>query len=212
MRSDPAAILRILHRTYPHADCALIHESPLQLLIATILSAQCTDKRVNEVTKSLFKKYETAEDFARADPKELEDEIKSTGFFRQKAKFIRETGRRLVERHGGKVPRTMEELTALQGVARKTANVVLGTAFGIADGIVVDTHVKRVARRLGLTKREDPVKVEKDLMQVVPRKEWIWFSHAIISHGRALCKAPTPLCAPCPLNRACPSSRVRSLP
>jgi endonuclease-3 len=203
-KTRAAEILKILHRVYPDADCALDHDNPVQLLVATILSAQCTDKRVNLVTKELFRKYKTAQDFAQADLLDLENIIKSTGFFRQKAKFIRETGRLLQEKHGGKIPRTMKELTALQGVARKTANVVLGTAFGIAEGIVVDTHVKRLAKRLGLTRQTDPVKVEKDLVKIVPQKDWIWFSHALITHGRGPCKALSPRCGECPLSRVCP--------
>ena len=207
-KSDPKAILKILKEAYPEADCALVHDNPLQLLLATILSAQCTDKRVNIVTRDLFKKYKSARDFARAGLPDIENVIRSTGFYKQKAKSIKETCRILEERHGGKVPRTMEELTALRGVARKTANVVLGTAYGIAAGVVVDTHVMRLSKRLGLTKHDDPVKIERDLMKAVPQGDWIWFSHALISHGRQICKAPNPQCQVCPLNRVCPSSRA----
>jgi endonuclease III len=211
MRNNPKnhrKILQILKKVYPDAECALVHESPLQLLLATILSAQCTDQRVNEVTKTLFKKYRTAKEFARAGQIEVEKIIHSTGFFRQKAYSIRETCRILEEKFGGEVPKSMEELTALPGVGRKTANVVMGNAFGIASGVVVDTHVRRLSNRLGLTRQDDPVKIEQDLIQVVPKEDWIWISHALISHGRAICKAVTPLCAKCPLNDVCPASRV----
>lgn len=202
------SILKILKRTYPDASCALNFNNPLQLMVSTILSAQCTDKRVNEVTKTLFKKYRTVKDFAGARPPELENEIRSTGFFRQKARWIQLACKRLLSDYGGKIPQTMEELLTLPGVARKTANVVLGTGFNISVGIVVDTHVKRLSKRLGFSNQEDPVKVEQDLMKIVPEKDWIWFSHALISHGRQICKAPNPLCHQCPLNRVCPSSRV----
>jgi len=200
-------VLKILKKTYPEADCALVHKNPIQLLVSTILSAQCTDKRVNIVTKDLFKKYQTAEDFASAKPYELEKEIKSTGFFRQKSKWIMGATLKIVTDFNGRVPKSMEELLTLPGVARKTANVVLGTAYQIAAGIVVDTHVKRLAKRLGLTQNQDPVKVERDLVQIVPRQDWIWFSHALITHGRQLCKALTPLCEKCPLSSICPSSK-----
>ena len=201
-------IIQILKKTYPRADCALVHGNPLQLLVSTILSAQCTDKRVNLVTKTLYQKYRSAENFASADLTELESEIRSTGFFRQKARWIKAACGKLVRDFGGRVPKTMEDLLKLPGVARKTANVVLGTAYGVSAGVVVDTHVKRIAKRLGFTRQTDPVKVEQDLMKVVPRKDWIWFSHAIISHGREICKAPRPLCAKCPLSHLCPSSEV----
>lgn len=201
-----AAILKILKKAYPGANCALSHETPVQLMVSTILSAQCTDKRVNEVTKTLYKRYQTAEDFVGADLPELEREIHSTGFFRQKARWIKSACRKLLVNFGGRVPKTMEELLTLPGVARKTANVVLGTAFGISSGIVVDTHVKRIAKKLGLTRQADPVKVEQDLIKILPKKDWIWFSHAIITHGRAVCKAVSPLCSKCPLNKICPSS------
>ena len=200
-------ILKILKKTYPNANCALVHQNPLQLLVSTILSAQCTDKRVNEVTKTLFKKYRTAEDFASAKPLELEKEIRSTGFFRQKSRWIQAAAKKIVTEFDGRVPRSMEELLTLPVVARKTANVVLGTAYKIASGIVVDTHVKRLAKRLGLTENQDPVKVEQDLIQIVPHQDWIWFSHALITHGRQLCKALTPLCEKCPLSSVCPSSK-----
>jgi len=205
---DLPKTLKILMKTYPDADCALGHSSPLQLLVSTILSAQCTDKRVNQVTPALFKKYKSASDFAGAKPGALEKEIHSTGFFRQKAKWIRQSAAIIDKKYSGKVPRTLEELTSMPGVARKTANVVLGTAYRIAAGIVVDTHVKRLSKRLGFSRNEDPVKVEQDLIKVVPKKNWIWFSHAMILHGRQLCKAITPLCDQCPMNRFCPSSEV----
>lgn len=201
-------ILKILKSNYPEANCALNYSNPLQLLISTILSAQCTDKRVNEVTKTLFKKYKSAEDFVTVKRSVLENVIRSTGFFRQKARWIQESSKSILEKFNGQVPKTMEELTALSGVARKTANVVLGTAFKIVSGIVVDTHVKRISKRLGFTEKSDPVKVEKDLMKIIPRQDWIWFSHALITHGRSLCKAIHPICLKCPLNKVCPSALV----
>ncbi len=197
-------ILKKLRSLYPEADCALRHSNPLQLLVATILSAQCTDVRVNMVTEKLFEKYRTAQDFARADLGALEQEIRSTGFYRNKARSIIQCCKALVENHGGQVPKTMDEMTVLAGVGRKTANVVLGTGYGIASGIVVDTHVKRISARLGLTKQTDPVKVEQDLLRVLPKKDWIWFSHALIWHGRRVCRAPQPLCGGCGLKMVCP--------
>lgn len=210
MKKEPhlESILNILKETYPDAHCALDHKNPLQLLVATILSAQCTDKRVNVVTKTLFIKYKNAKDFASANPLQLEYDIHSTGFYRQKTKSIIGSCKMISETHSGDVPKTMEELTQLPGVARKTANVVLGTAFKIADGIVVDTHVKRLAQRLHLTKNSDPNKIESDLMEIIPKKDWIWFSHALITHGRVLCKAITPLCVQCPLKEICPSAEI----
>lgn len=201
-----AKILRILGKLYPEPSTALVHRDPLQLLISTILSAQCTDERVNLVTPTLFRKYRTAADFARAPQRELEGMIRSTGFFRMKARAIRESCRGISERFGGKVPETMEGLTSLRGVGRKTANVVLGSGFGRNEGVVVDTHVGRLSRRLGLTKENDPVKVERDLMRVIPRKEWTSFSHQLIYHGRKVCKARKPLCAACDLAPFCPSA------
>jgi endonuclease-3 len=192
---------------YPDAECALKHESALQLLIATILSAQCTDARVNLVTPALFARYRTARDFAESDPQELERLIASTGFFRMKAKNIRACCAMLVERHGGEVPRTLDELVQLPGVGRKTANVVLGDAFDV-PGITVDTHVGRLSRRLGLTVHGDPVKVEFDLMAVVPQPEWTAFSHRLILHGRQVCFARKPNCPGCALNRLCPKVGV----
>lgn len=194
---------QLLAREFPDADCALIHAGPLQLLVATILSAQCTDARVNQVTPALFKRYPTARDFAGADPHELEDMIRSTGFFRSKARSIREACRGIATRHGGEVPRTLEELTALRGVGRKTANVVLGNAFGI-PGVVVDTHVGRISRRLGLTRQTDPEKAERDLMQLFPPERWTVVSHEFILHGRKHCKAPVPRCTGCPIQSLCP--------
>ena len=181
----------------------------LHLLVATILSAQCTDKRVNEVTKSLFVKYPTVHDFAEANLAELEEDVRPTGFFRNKAKAIKSMAEALVERHGGAVPRTMDELLELRGVARKTANVVLGNAFGVNDGVVVDTHVNRLANRLGLTTETTPEKIERDLMELVPRDEWTIISHRLIDHGRAVCTARKPKCAECILNDICPSANGR---
>jgi endonuclease-3 len=197
-----------LKREYPDATCALQHRSALELVVATILSAQCTDARVNMVTPHLFAKYRTAADYAAADPRVLEKEIQSTGFFRNKTKSIIGMAQALVERHGGEVPQTMEELTALPGVGRKTANVILGTWFRKNEGIVVDTHVHRLSRLLGLARQDDPVKIEQELMQIVPRDDWTWFSHTLIQHGRGVCIARRPRCADCVLNRLCPSSQV----
>ena len=201
-------IIARLQREYPNATCALHHASALELVVATILSAQCTDARVNIVTPVLFAKYRTAADYAAADPRVLEREIQSTGFFRNKTKSIIGMARALVERHGGEVPDTMEALTALPGVGRKTANVILGTWFKKNEGVVVDTHVHRLTRLLKLTKQDDPVKIERDLMELVPRDRWTWFSHTLIHHGRQVCIARRPRCEDCVVNRLCPSSRV----
>ena len=201
-------IIARLKREYPDAMCALQHHSALELVVATILSAQCTDARVNMVTPHLFAKYRTAADYAAADPRIMEKEIQSTGFFRNKTKSIVGMAQALVERHGGEVPQTMEELTALPGVGRKTANVILGTWFRKNEGVVVDTHVHRLSRLLGLTRQDDPVKIEQDLMAIVPRDDWTWFSHTLIQHGRTVCIARRPRCADCVLNRLCPSSLV----
>ena len=201
-------IIARLKREYPDATCALQHHSALELVVATILSAQCTDARVNMVTPHLFAKYRTAADYAAADPRVLEKEIQSTGFFRNKTKSIIGMAQALVERHGGEVPQTMEELTALPGVGRKTANVILGTWFRKNEGVVVDTHVHRLSRLLGLTRQDDPVKIEQDLMAIVPRDDWTWCSHTLIQHGRTVCIARRPRCADCVLNRLCPSSLV----
>ena len=198
------ALLDGLRELYPDARCALDHRTPLELLVATILSAQCTDERVNKVTPALFATYRDAAAFAAADPAALEQAIHSTGFFRNKAKAIREACADIVAKHGGEVPRTLEELIALRGVGRKTANVVLGNAYGIASGIVVDTHVGRLAVRLGLTAETDPVKVEFALLPLVPRESWTLFSHWLILHGRAVCNARKPLCSRCPLAAHCP--------
>ena len=199
---------RRLSLAYPDAHCALDHRNAYQLLVATILSAQCTDVRVNMVTPALFAKYPNAGALARADRETLEEMIKSTGFFRSKAKSLLGMAQALVERHGGAVPRTMDALTALPGVGRKTANVVLGNAFGVNDGIVVDTHVARLAKRLGLTKETDPVKIERALMPLVPREQWTMLSHLLIEHGRRVCEARRPKCEQCVLNDLCPSSLV----
>jgi len=196
-------ILKRLDERYPAANCALHHKSAWELLVATILSAQCTDARVNMVTPVIFAKYPTPEAFAALQPVELEPDIRSTGFFRNKSKSVVGAARKLVGEFGGQVPRTMDELLQLPGVARKTANVVLGTWFKIADGVVVDTHVTRISRRLELTKQTDAQKIEQDLMKVVPRDKWILFSHQIILHGRALCLARSPRCADCPLENLC---------
>ena len=201
-------IIARLEKAYPDATCALHHKTALELLVATILSAQSTDARVNMVTPALFAKYKTAEDFARADPRVLEQEIHSTGFFRNKTKSIIGMAQALVERHGGMVPDTMGQLVQLPGVGRKTANVVLGTWFGKNEGIVVDTHVQRLATLLALTKEKDPVKIERDLMALVLRDKWTWFSHTLILHGRRVCIARRPKCEVCVINRLCPSSRV----
>jgi endonuclease-3 len=196
-------ILARLDKMYPGATCALHHNNPWQLLVATILSAQCTDKRVNEVTPGLFAKYPTPADFAAVAPEVLAQDIRSTGFFNNKAKSIVGAARKVTSEFGGEVPKTIEELLTVPGAARKTANVVLGTAYGIASGVVVDTHVQRISARLDLTKETDPVKIEQDLMKIIPKEKWILFSHQIILHGRALCIARTPKCAECGLNDIC---------
>jgi endonuclease-3 len=199
-------IIAALQKTYPDAHCELNYSSPLELLIATILSAQCTDKRVNIVTAELFKKYRSAADFAKATSEELEQSIKTTGFFRNKAKNIRACCRALVEQHAGQVPKTMEELTRLDGVGRKTANVVLGNAFDINEGVVVDTHVARLCQRLGLTREKTPEKIEQELMTLVPRRRWTMFSHWLIWHGRRRCSARKPDCRSCEIRKLCPSA------
>lgn len=210
-RLPPAPVeetLRRLTEAYPEARCSLDHESPLQLLVATILSAQCTDARVNIVTPALFRKFPDAAALASAPPGALEDAIKSTGFFNAKARSIRGAARGLVERHGGQVPRTMDELLELPGVGRKTGNVVLGNAFDAPDGVVVDTHVGRISRRLGWTRHADPVKVELNLNRIVPRAAWVFLPHALIHHGRAICTARRPLCESCVLFDICPKVGV----
>jgi endonuclease-3 len=204
--TDPArvrALLEKLEAAYPAVTCALEHENPFQLLISTILSAQCTDERVNLVTATLFPKYPGAKAFAFANPKELEQDIRPTGFFRNKTKSIMGASRKILEEFKGEVPKTMEELLTLPGVARKTANVVLGTAFGIASGIVVDTHVQRLSQRLDLTKNTDPKKIEQDLIQIIPQERWILFSHQLIWHGRRVCRARKPKCLECNLEPLC---------
>jgi len=198
-----AAILAKLEEAYPDATCELRHENPFQLLVSTILSAQCTDVRVNQVAETLYKKYPDAKAFAYATPSELEMEIRPTGFFRNKTKSVMGASKAILERFGGEVPRTMEEILTLPGVARKTGNVVLGTAYGITSGIVVDTHVLRLSKRLDLTRNEDPKKVEQDLMQVIPREKWIQFSHQLIWHGRRVCHARKPKCTECNLESLC---------
>lgn len=203
-------ILKKLHEKYPQPECALIHENPLQLLVATILSAQCTDKRVNQVTPALFQRFPAAKDFAYASLEEIEEYIRSTGFYRNKAKSIQEACLKIVEEFGGKVPDNMKDLLSLRGVARKTANVVLGTAYGKTEGVVVDTHVKRISRLLGLTQENSPEKIEKDLMVLLPKEEWIPFSHMLILHGREVCKAPKPQCSLCNLQKLCPSAKNTS--
>ena len=202
----PEVVTR-LKAEFPDARTELDWKNPLELLVATMLSAQTTDVQVNRVTQTLFAKYRTAEDYAHADPTELEEEIRPTGFYRNKARSLLNMADALVEEHGGEVPNTMQELVALPGVGRKTANVVLGNAFGVDEGIVVDTHVRRVSGRLGLTENKDPVKIEQDLMKVLPVEDWTVFSHLLILHGRRTCKARKPDCPNCVLNDICPSAR-----
>jgi endonuclease-3 len=206
LRQRTRRILAGLKKAYPDAHCELHFSTPLDLLVATILSAQCTDKRVNLVTASLFQRFRSAADYAEAPPAELEEAIQSTGFFRNKAKNIQSCCQALVERHRGEVPRTMEALTHLDGVGRKTANVVLGNAFGLNEGVVVDTHVSRLSQRLGLTRQKTPEKIEQDLMALVPREDWTLFSHWLIWHGRRRCDARKPDCAGCEVRALCPSA------
>ncbi|HEY7356037.1 MAG TPA: endonuclease III [Ktedonobacterales bacterium] len=194
-----------LHQAYPDAKCSLDFTTPLELLVATILSAQCTDERVNMVTKTLFKKYQSAQDYAAVPLSELEQDLKQVNFYRNKAKNIQAMATLLVQRFGGQVPRTMPELIALPGVARKTGNVVMGNAYGISEGVVVDTHVGRISQRLGLTSNDDPVKIEQDLMKTLPKTEWLHFTHMLIYHGRAICQARKPLCQQCSLLDLCPT-------
>ncbi|MGQ9503719.1 MAG: endonuclease III [Thermogutta sp.] len=204
-------ILQILNREYPDASCSLNYTTPLELLIATILSAQCTDERVNQVTRDLFQKYRTARDYAQTPQTQLEKDIQSTGFYKNKAKNIRECCRQIDERFGGKVPKDLDQLITLPGVGRKTANVVLGTAYGIPSGIVVDTHVARISQRLGLTENTDPEKIEEDLMGLIPQGEWIAFSHRMIKHGRKYCTARKPACDACPFTALCPKHGVEDI-
>ena len=199
-------IIELLEKEYPKAKTALHYSSPLEILVATILSAQCTDKRVNIVTKSLFKKYRTAEDYANADLTELEQDIRSTGFYRNKAKNIKNAGQMLIEKYDSQVPRTMEEIVELPGVARKTANIVLSNAYGVIVGIAVDTHVRRLSKRLGLTENKNPDKIEKDLMLIVPKSHWKRITNLLIFHGRNVCMARKPKCSICSLNKICPSA------
>lgn len=201
-------ILAALHRAYPDASTELEYANPLELLVATILSAQCTDERVNQVTRRLFAKYRTAADYTRTDPEVFAEEIRSTGFYRNKTKLVLGAARRLVEAYGGEVPDTMDELLTLPGVARKTANLVLGTAFGKASGVVVDTHVRRLAFRLGLSGEDDPGKIEADLMRLLPAEEWIFAGQALILHGRRVCQARLPRCSACALADLCPKKGV----
>jgi endonuclease-3 len=203
-------VIRRLKRAYPGAKCSLNHSNPFELLIATILSAQCTDERVNIVTADLFRKYQKPEDYLKVSPRELEKDIQSTGFFRNKTKSIQGTSKVLTEQYGGTVPQTMEELLELPGVARKTANVVLGNAFDIKAGVVVDTHVTRLSHRLGFTQAKTAEKIELDLIPIVPKKDWVIFPHLLIAHGRKICKARNPLCAECPVERQCPSSYLKT--
>jgi endonuclease-3 len=201
-------VIRLLKKEYPDAHCALNHTNAFELLVATILSAQCTDDRVNIVTADLFRKYRKPQDFVDVLQEELEEDVRSTGFFRNKSKNIKAASERIVSEYGGKVPENMEDLLTLGGVARKTANVVLGNAFGIASGVVVDTHVKRLSNRLGLTTQKDPVKIEKDLEKLVPKKDWVMFSHWLIYHGRRVCNARKPDCEGCVLEKICPQVGV----
>ncbi len=203
-------ILQRLHQAYPNATCALTHRNAFELLVATILSAQCTDERVNKVTPALFERFPTPLAMAQGELSEIEDLVRSTGFFRNKAKNIQGAARRLVEHFDHEVPADMAELLTLPGVARKTANVVLGTIHGIADGVVVDTHVRRLSNRLGLTTHDNPEKIERDLMALLPRAEWIVFSHLLILHGRQICDARKPNCSLCTLNHLCPSAQLRN--
>jgi len=203
-------IIRSLKRAYPDAKCSLNHSNAFELLIATILSAQCTDVRVNIVTQDLFRKYRKPEDYLKVSEKELQRDIRTTGFFRNKTKSIQGTAKALTEQYGGKVPNTMEELLELPGVARKTANVVLGNAFDISSGVVVDTHVTRLSHRLGLSDEKTAEKIENDLIALVPKKDWVIFSHLLIAHGRAICKARNPLCDQCVVEKLCPSSFLKT--
>jgi len=205
-RTRVMKIIKLLEKEYPKAKTALHYASPIEILIATMLSAQCTDKRVNIVTKSLFKKYRTAEDYANADLAELEEAVRSTGFYRNKAKNIKRSGRMLVEKFDSQVPRTMSELIELPGVARKTANIVLSNAYGVIEGVAVDTHVRRLSKRLGLTENKNPNKIEADLMLIVPKSHWKRITNLLIFHGRNVCMARKPKCNMCSLNKICPSA------
>src|SRR3982074_986167 len=210
LKSRVREIIRKLKRAYPDAKCSLNHSNAFELLIATILSAQCTDDRVNIVTADLFRKYRKPEDYLKVSPRELEKDIRTTGFFRNKTKSIQGTSKLLTEQYGGRVPQTMDELLELPGVARKTANVVLGNAFEIKSGVVVDTHVTRLSHRLGLTKQKTAEKIELDLIEIVTKKDWVIFSHLLIAHGRKICKARNPLCSECIIEEFCPSSYLKT--
>jgi endonuclease-3 len=203
-------IIEVLRREFPESRTALKFETPFQILVATILAAQCTDERVNKVTPGLFRKYPTAEAFASADREDLENEIRSTGFFRNKAKSILGAAKRIVEDFGGRVPDTMAELVTLPGVARKTANIVLSAGYGKAEGIAVDTHVRRLAGRLGLSREFNPEKIERDLMRIVPRQDWLDLNSMLVDHGRKTCRARKPDCAPCPIRHLCPSANTHA--
>ena len=210
LKSRTRDIIRRLKRAYPDAKCSLNHTNPFELLVATILSAQCTDERVNIVTADLFRKYRKPEDYLKVSPRELEKDIQSTGFFRNKTKSIQGTSKVLTEEYGGEVPHTMDELLELPGVARKTANVVLGNAFDVKAGVVVDTHVTRLSHRLNLSQQKTAEKIEQDLIPIVPKKDWVIFPHLMIAHGRKICKARNPLCAECPVEKLCPSSFLKT--
>ena len=210
LKARAREVIRRLKRAYPGAKCSLNHSNPFELLVATILSAQCTDERVNIVTADLFRKYRKPEDYLKVPPRELEKDIQSTGFFRNKTKSLQGTAKVLTEQYGGEVPHTMEELLELPGVARKTANVVLGNAFDIHAGVVVDTHVTRLSHRLGFTQQKTAEKIEQELIPIVPKKDWVIFPHLMIYHGRKICKARTPLCAECGIEKQCPSSYLKT--
>jgi endonuclease III len=210
LKARTRKFIRLLKKAYPDAKCSLNHSNAFELLIATILSAQCTDARVNIVTQDLFRKYRKPEDYLKVPEKELQRDIRTTGFFRNKTKSIQGTAKVLTEQYGSKVPETIEELLELPGVARKTANVVMGNAFGIASGVVVDTHVTRLSHRLGLSAEKTAEKIENDLIALVPKKDWVIFSHLLIAHGRAICKARNPLCDQCVVEKHCPSSYLKT--
>ena len=210
LKTRAKKIIQLLKRAYPDARCSLNHSNAFELLIATILSAQCTDERVNIVTADLFRKYRKPEDYLNVPASELQSDIRTTGFFRNKTKSIQGTAKVLTEQYAGRVPETIEELLQLPGVARKTANVVLGNAFGVTSGIVVDTHVTRLSRRLALTQQKHPEKIENDLVTIVPRNDWVIFSHLLIAHGRKICKARNPRCAECVIEKYCPSSYLKT--
>jgi endonuclease-3 len=210
LKARTREVIRRLKRAYPGAKCSLNHSNPFELLVATILSAQCTDERVNIVTEDLFRKYRKPEDYLKVPPRELEKDIQSTGFFRNKTKSIQGTAKVLTEQYHGEVPQTMNELLELPGVARKTANVVLGNAFDIHAGVVVDTHVTRLSHRLAFTQQKSAEKIEQDLIPIVPKKDWVIFPHLMIYHGRKICKARTPLCAECTIEKQCPSSYLKT--